>query len=185
MTFDPTSVGVTCVNLPKDHCVQVPWEYINVCRYSDQFCKNYHIHTHTTYIHIHIHTHTTYRISDHIVSFWTMFRRDKKCTTSGWALGDENVIGIRSFNIVMAKLCLYRSPQILIRVARMPCYRVLNDNKLAPQAGLLECFAFIPQDAYTLATILVSQLGIVLANIGGNGNCFKYQAITLCTVITW
>ena len=23
----------------------------------------------------------------------------KKCTTSGWALGDENVIGIRSFNI--------------------------------------------------------------------------------------
>ena len=22
----------------------------------------------------------------------------KKCTTSGWALGDENVIGIRSFN---------------------------------------------------------------------------------------
>ena len=23
----------------------------------------------------------------------------KKCTTSGWALGDENVIGIRSFNL--------------------------------------------------------------------------------------
>ena len=22
----------------------------------------------------------------------------KKCTTSGWALGDENVIGIRAFN---------------------------------------------------------------------------------------
>ena len=34
--------------------------------------------THTTYyIHI-LHTHTTYRISDHIVSFWTTFRRDKK-----------------------------------------------------------------------------------------------------------
>ena len=56
MTFDPTSVEVTCVTLPKDHCVQVPWEYINVCGYSDQFCKNYHIHTHTYYIH----THTTY-----------------------------------------------------------------------------------------------------------------------------
>ena len=69
----PTSVEVTCVTLPKDHCVQVPWEYINVCGYSDQFCKNYHIHTHTYYIH----THTTYRISDHIVSFWTTFRRDK------------------------------------------------------------------------------------------------------------
>ena len=71
MTFDPTSVEVTCVTLPKDHCVQVPWEYTDVCtcRYSDQFCKNYHIHTHTTYTH-------TYRISDHIVSFWTAFRRD-------------------------------------------------------------------------------------------------------------
>ena len=31
---------------------------------------NYHIHTHTT-------LHTTYRISDHTVSFLTMFRRDK------------------------------------------------------------------------------------------------------------
>ena len=67
MTFDPTSVEVTCVTLPKDHCVQVPWEYINVCGYSDQFCKNYHIHTYTYCIHI-LHTHTTYRISDHIVS---------------------------------------------------------------------------------------------------------------------
>ena len=39
MTFDPTSVEVTCVTPPKDHCVQVPWEYINVYGYSDQFCK--------------------------------------------------------------------------------------------------------------------------------------------------
>ena len=31
-----------------------------------------------TYIHYHIHTHTTYRISDHIVSYWTQFRRDNK-----------------------------------------------------------------------------------------------------------
>ena len=31
MTFDPMSVEVTCVTLPKDHCVHVPWEYINVC----------------------------------------------------------------------------------------------------------------------------------------------------------
>ena len=38
MTFDPASVKVTYVTLPKDHCVQVPWEYINVCDcgYSDQ-----------------------------------------------------------------------------------------------------------------------------------------------------
>ena len=55
MTFDPTSVEVTCVTLPKDHCVQVPWKYINVCGYNDQFCKLY-----TTYI-----LRTTYRMSDH------------------------------------------------------------------------------------------------------------------------
>ena len=28
MTFNPTSVEVLCVSLPKDHCVQVPWKYI-------------------------------------------------------------------------------------------------------------------------------------------------------------
>ena len=43
MTFDPTSVDITCVTLPKDHFVQVPWEYISVYGYSDQFCKTYHI----------------------------------------------------------------------------------------------------------------------------------------------
>ena len=26
-------------DLPKDHCVQVPWKYIKVCGYSDPFCK--------------------------------------------------------------------------------------------------------------------------------------------------
>ena len=50
MTFDPMSVEVTCVTLPKDHCVQVPWQYINVCGYSDQFLQI------TTYIHIHTYT---------------------------------------------------------------------------------------------------------------------------------
>ena len=61
MTFDPTSVKVTCVTLPKDHCVQVPWEYIDVCGYSDQFCKT---NQHTTY-YIHT-TYYMYRMSDHI-----------------------------------------------------------------------------------------------------------------------
>ena len=36
---------------------------------------NYHIHTHTYYTYIL--WHTTYRMSDHIVSYWTQFRRDK------------------------------------------------------------------------------------------------------------
>ena len=40
LTFDPTSVEVICVTLPKDHCVQVLWKYIKVCGYSDRFCKN-------------------------------------------------------------------------------------------------------------------------------------------------
>ena len=31
---------VTCVTLPKDHCVQVPWKYIKVCGYSVPFFKN-------------------------------------------------------------------------------------------------------------------------------------------------
>ena len=37
MTFDSKSVEVTCVTLPKDPCVQVPWKYIKVCGYSDTF----------------------------------------------------------------------------------------------------------------------------------------------------
>ena len=44
-------------DFPKDHCVQVPWEYINVCGYSDQFCKLPH-----TYIHK---LHTTYYETQH------------------------------------------------------------------------------------------------------------------------
>ena len=36
-TFDSTSVEVTCVTLPKDHFIQVPWKYIKVCGYSDPF----------------------------------------------------------------------------------------------------------------------------------------------------
>ena len=39
MTFDPMYVEVTCVTLPKGCCVQVPWKYIKVCGYSDQFSK--------------------------------------------------------------------------------------------------------------------------------------------------
>ena len=64
MTFDPTSVEVTCVTVPKDHCVQVPWEYVNVCGYSYQFCKNYHIHTYTYYVHTTYILHTTYYVQN-------------------------------------------------------------------------------------------------------------------------
>ena len=53
---------------------------IYVCGYSDQFCKLPHTYTYIvlhTYMHTYI-LHTTYRMSDHIVSYWTQFRRDKK-----------------------------------------------------------------------------------------------------------
>ena len=40
MIFDPTSVEVICVTLAKYRCVQDPWKYIKVFRYSDHFCKN-------------------------------------------------------------------------------------------------------------------------------------------------
>ena len=41
MNFDPTSVEVTSVTLPKDHFIQVPWKYVNVCEYSDLFSKTW------------------------------------------------------------------------------------------------------------------------------------------------
>ena len=40
MTFDPKSVEVKCVTLPKDHCVQVTQKYIKVCGYNDLVFKN-------------------------------------------------------------------------------------------------------------------------------------------------
>ena len=59
MTFDPMSVEVTCVTLPKDHQV-VSKSHDNTSMYVDtviNFVK-YHIHTHTTYIH------TTYYVQN-------------------------------------------------------------------------------------------------------------------------
>ena len=47
----PCLLGSHCVTLPKDHCVQVPWQYINLCGYSDEFCKIPHTYTYTYYIH--------------------------------------------------------------------------------------------------------------------------------------
>ena len=47
-------------------CMWIQWSILQITTY---------IHTHTTYI-----LHTTYRMSDHIVSYWTQFRRDKNST---------------------------------------------------------------------------------------------------------
>ena len=69
--------------------ITVSKSHDNTSMYVDtviNFAK-YHIHTHT-YIHIHTHTctyiHTTYRMSDHIVSYWTQFRRDKNRSLADW-----------------------------------------------------------------------------------------------------
>ena len=71
MTFDPTSIEVIHVPLPKDYCVLVPWKYIIVCGYSDPFFKSDHTLQTATYTPTHMD-----RMSDHIVSFGTKFRRD-------------------------------------------------------------------------------------------------------------
>ena len=46
-------------------CMWIQWSILQITTY---------IHTHTTYI---LHIHTTYRMNDHIVAYWTQFRRDK------------------------------------------------------------------------------------------------------------
>ena len=68
MTFDPMSVEVTCVTVPKDHCVQVPWECIDVCRYNDKFCKNttYYIHTH------YVQNEWSQSLSEHVQARWPL-----------------------------------------------------------------------------------------------------------------
>ena len=39
MTFDPTSVEVICVTIPKEHYIQVPGKYVKEYGYSDPFSK--------------------------------------------------------------------------------------------------------------------------------------------------
>ena len=51
-------------------CMWIQWSILQITTYIH--FANYHIHTHTTYI-----LRTYYRMSDHIVSYWTQFRRDK------------------------------------------------------------------------------------------------------------
>ena len=56
--------------------IMVSKSHDNISMYVDtviNFAK-YHIHTHTYILH------TTYRMSDHIVSYWTQFRRDNYWT---------------------------------------------------------------------------------------------------------
>ena len=64
-SFCPSPMGI-------HQCMRIQWSILQKLP-----------HTYTYYIHI-LHTHTTYRISDHIVSFWTTFRRDKK--NYSWAI---------------------------------------------------------------------------------------------------
>ena len=48
----------------------------------------YHIHIHTYYI-----LHTMYRMSDHIVSYWTQFRRDNNEQSAVLSIDDKACIG--------------------------------------------------------------------------------------------
>ena len=59
----------------------------------------YHIHTHTYYI-----LHTTYRMSDHIVSYWTQFRRDMNSVQARQKGVIWKVIQFRKFHLSVSSL---------------------------------------------------------------------------------
>ena len=80
---------------------------------------NYHIHTYTYYIHTTyilrtvVHTtyilrtyygHTTYRMSDHIVSYWTQFRRDKNVTNQPFCVPNLKNVTLWCFHNLLASL---------------------------------------------------------------------------------
>ena len=87
----------------------------------------------------------------------------KKYTTSGWALGDENVIGIRAFNISILKNCLQTKKTITLQdviyfdclqnvgfwfltcydIFLMPEYQKQLDTKMLLDPLLLLQFIFI------------------------------------------
>ena len=74
MTFDPTSCwGHRCDSTQGSLCPSPMG--IHQCMWIQWSIWQKLPHTYTYYI-----LHTTYRISDHIVSFWTTFRRDNKMT---------------------------------------------------------------------------------------------------------
>ena len=119
MTFDPMSVEITCVNLPKDHCVQVPWQYINVCGYSDQFCKIPH-----TYIHI-LRTYYVQNEWSHSLLLNSVKARQKPVNTKGlfYSLG--------------AGLQLQSWKKMLTQVTPVPQYNVDPSNVVRILARLL------------------------------------------------
>ena len=127
MTFDPTPVEVTCVTLSKDHCVQVPWEYINVCGYSDQCYKI----PHTTYI-----LHTTYRMSDHIVSYWTQFRRNKN-KNKNKKTKNKKQNKKKNCSVKTHPYCIYLSRKILPMFH--VTYAAVKDHLEPPSSSLHLC----------------------------------------------
>ena len=64
--FDSTQGSLCPSPMTIHQCMWIQWSILQITTY---------IHTHTTYI-----LHTTYRMSDHIVSYWTQFRRDNYWT---------------------------------------------------------------------------------------------------------
>ena len=54
----------------------------------------------------------------------------KKCTTSGWALGDENVIGIRSFKV------LFVISVLMFRHSKSVCLQITSNSELERSYGL-------------------------------------------------
>ena len=75
MTFDPCLLRSHVWLYPR---IIVSKSHDNTSMYVDTVINFAKYHIHTTYILQTYYGHTTYRMSDHIVSYWTQFRRDKK-----------------------------------------------------------------------------------------------------------
>ena len=57
-------------------CMWIQWSILQITTYI-HILRTTYIHTYTYYVH------TTYRMSDHILSYWTQFRRDNSELSSG------------------------------------------------------------------------------------------------------
>ena len=133
MTFDPTSVEVTCVTLPKDHCVQFPWEYINVCGYRTNFA-NYHIHTHTAYI---LHTYYVQNQWSHSLFLNYVQARQKWCNLS-FILWDQ----VLNFSDIITHNLYIAAERQLGSIAHLSWYRTTVETQCSdskqPRSDVVE-----------------------------------------------
>ena len=116
------------MTLPKDHCVQIPWEYINVCGHSDQFCKNfnqdYHILRTTNYI---LHMYRSHCLLLNTVQArqkWVLSWVFPKCPLFGVSHSPKKILPLRPELKYLFKGCGMGPWLVLVS----PCFR---ENEVA------------------------------------------------------